>query len=176
MDCGNDRLRFIDSEWIDFRKVLLSDPQRIQTARGVRQVRVVLVSELEGAAQRANAVVVGFLRLPSLDCRKLHQFGVQNTFEVPHAEFRAPTPVEDLSISHPRGVGHVVSGHAHLAVSEEGVEDIIARAFVLALTGVGGISVGARTARLQGPSSVVARVCTRETPRRSQTASVGFGP
>ncbi len=88
-------------------------------------LRVIPIAVIEGAANHADRVVVGFLR-PLVGVRDLGELGVSDFIENPRPDLGSPDLREKLAIPLGRHEGQVFFGDPGIAGQEELIEDLIA--------------------------------------------------
>jgi hypothetical protein len=88
---------------------------------------VISIAVVEGAANHADRVVVGFLR-PLVRVRDLGELGVSDLFEYPWAHLRTPDLREEFAITPGRHEGQVFLCNPRITSDEEFIKDLVARA------------------------------------------------
>src|SRR3981189_1279553 len=88
------------------RPVFFGHSQTRESGGRVVLLRMILVAVVEGAANPADRVVVGFLR-PLVGVRDLGEFGVSDLVEYPGTDLRSPDLREEFAITPGRHEGQV---------------------------------------------------------------------
>jgi hypothetical protein len=88
-------------------------------------LRVIPVAIIEGAANHADRVVVGFLR-PLVGVRDLGELGVSDLFEYPWTDLRSPDLREEFGVSPGRHEGQVLFRDPRIAGQKKLIENLIA--------------------------------------------------
>src|ERR1700682_3291756 len=107
--------------------VFFGHSQTIQTGGRVVLLRVISIAVVEGAANHADRVVIGFLR-PLVRVRDLGEFGVSDLFEYPWTDLRSPDLREEFAITPGRHEGQVFLCNPRITSNKELIKDLVARA------------------------------------------------
>jgi len=127
VDGSNERLGVVCAEWIDLRSVVLFQTRASKTARRVILLGMVVVAEFEGSSQDADGIVVRLLA-PRLAVCNRNELGVTDLMKEMPAECRAPYTIQDSLVGADCRCSQIMPRQSRLAVREELVEDLLARA------------------------------------------------
>ena len=126
MNGSHERLGVLHAKRVDLRTVSFPKTSTTQAPGWVCIERPVPISEVKGASENADGVVVGLLA-PLMSVRECDELGVANFIKNQLAYLWAPNAVEYLSIRSHRRSRQIVSPKACVAVSEVFVEGVVAQ-------------------------------------------------